>query len=42
MRLDCPFFDFEVELQRDNGPLWLKLKGKDGIKPFIRAELGIR
>jgi len=26
----CPFFDFEVELQRDNGPLWLKLKGKDG------------
>ncbi len=37
----CPFFDFEVELQRDNGPLWLKLKGKDGIKPFIRAELGM-
>jgi len=28
------FFDFEVELQRDNGPLWLKLKGKDGVKPL--------
>ncbi len=38
----CPFFDFGVELQRDNGPLWLRLKGKDGIKPFIREELGIR
>ena len=38
----CPFFDFGVELQRDNGPLWLSLKGKDGIKPFIREELGIR
>jgi hypothetical protein len=38
----CPFFDFEIQLGRDNGPLWLKLKGKDGIKPFIRAEFNIR
>ncbi len=38
----CPFFDFEMQLERDNGPLWLKLRGKEGIKPFIRAELGIR
>ncbi len=38
----CPFFDFEIQLERDNGPLWLKLKGKEGIKPFIRAEFGIR
>jgi hypothetical protein len=38
----CPFFGFEVQLERDNGPLWLKLKGQAGIKPFIRAEFGIR
>ncbi len=38
----CPFFDFEIQLERDNGPLWLKLKGQDGIKPFIQAEFGIR
>ena len=38
----CPFFGFEVDLHRDNGPLWLKLKGTDGIKVFIRAEFGIR
>jgi hypothetical protein len=38
----CPFFDFEILLERDNGPLWLKLRGKEGIKPFIRAEFGIR
>jgi hypothetical protein len=37
----CPFFDFEILLERDNGPLWLKLRGKEGIKPFIRAEFGI-
>lgn len=34
----CPFFDFTMELQRDGGPLWLKLTGRDGIKPFIRSE----
>ena len=38
----CPFFDFEIQLERDNGPLWLKLRGKEGIKPFIRAEFGMR
>ena len=37
----CPFFDFEVELQRDNGPLWLKLRGGDGAKQFIRSEFAI-
>lgn len=38
----CPFFDFEIQLERDNGPLWLKLRGGEGIKPFIRAEFGMR
>lgn len=37
----CPFFSFEIELQRDNGPLWLKLRGADGVKAFIRAEFKI-
>ena len=36
----CPFFDFEIE--REGGPLWLKLKGKEGVKRFIRMEFGIR
>lgn len=37
----CPFFDFEIELQRDGGPLWLKLRGKEGVKEFMRHEFGI-
>jgi hypothetical protein len=37
----CPFFDFDIELVRDNGPLWLKLRGSEGMKPFIRAEFGV-
>ena len=36
----CPFFDFEIDFQGDGGPLWLELKGKDGVKQFIRSEFG--
>jgi hypothetical protein len=38
----CPFFDFEIELQADNGPLWLKLRGKDGVKAFMRSEFHVQ
>ena len=38
----CSFFDFDLELQRNDGPLWLKLHGKDGIKAFMRQEFGVR
>jgi hypothetical protein len=34
----CPFFDFGIHLEQDGGPLWLELKGKDGVKQFIRSE----
>lgn len=37
----CPFFTFEIGLEEHSGPLWLKLKGAEGIKRFIRAEFGI-
>jgi hypothetical protein len=38
----CPFFDFEIELQRDRGPLWLKLRGPEGVKEFLRHEFATR
>jgi hypothetical protein len=34
----CPFFDFQLELRRENGPLTLRLTGREGTKAFIRAE----
>lgn len=40
-RLCCPFLTITLELQRDQGPTWLKLTGEDGVKNFLRAELGI-
>jgi hypothetical protein len=40
-RLCCPFFDFELTVDREGGPMWLKLKGRDGVKDFIRSEFGL-
>ena len=39
-RLCCPFFDFALEVEREGGAVWLSLKGRDGVKPFIMAEVG--
>jgi hypothetical protein len=41
-RLCCPFFTFELELEREGGPLWLRLTGREGVKQFLRAELGVK
>jgi hypothetical protein len=32
----CPFFTFELELTKHEGPLWLRVTGADGVKAFIR------
>jgi hypothetical protein len=37
----CPFFTFELQLARDGGPLWLRIRGADGVKDFIRAEFAL-
>ena len=34
----CPFFDFQLAWNRENGPVTLQLTGRDGVKAFIRAE----
>ncbi len=40
-RLCCPFFDFEMVVEREGGPIWLRLRGREGVKEFIRTEFGI-
>lgn len=39
-RLCCPFFGFELQVKREGGSVWLSLTGRDGVKPFIMAEIG--
>ena len=34
----CPFFAFEIEQAKDNGSLWLRITGAEGVKPFIVEE----
>ncbi|MGE5322018.1 MAG: hypothetical protein ACM3SW_04120 [Actinomycetota bacterium] len=34
----CPFFTFELELQANDGPLWLRLRGSEDVKRFLRPD----
>jgi hypothetical protein len=34
----CPFFDMALETEREGGPVWLKITGRQGVKEFIRGE----
>jgi hypothetical protein len=39
-RLCCPVFDFCLDVEREGGAVWLSLTGREGVKPFILAEIG--
>jgi hypothetical protein len=41
-RLCCPFFDFALEAEREGGPIWLTLTGREGVKEFAKIEFGLR
>ena len=41
-RLCCPFISFGLEVGRESGPLLLRLTGREGVKPFLKLELGIK
>ena len=38
----CPFFNFNIEVEGDEGPTWLTLSGPSGVKEFIRLEIGVQ
>ena len=40
-RLCCRFFNFGLEVEREEGPLWVRITGGEGVKEFLRAEIGI-
>ena len=37
-RLCCPFFEINLRLEREGGPFWLRLTGREGVKQFIKTE----
>jgi hypothetical protein len=36
-RVCCPFFDLAIEAERENGPVSLRITGREGVKQFIRG-----
>ena len=38
----CSFFGFNLEIEPNNGPLWLAFTGDAGAKEFLQAELGVK
>lgn len=37
-RVCCPFFDIELRSDREGGPVWLRLTGREGVKQFMAVE----
>ena len=37
----CPFFTFELVFEPAQGPCWLRLRGPEGTKEFIRNGLNV-
>ena len=37
-RLCCPFFDLDVRMEREGGPLFLRVTGREGVKDFVKVD----
>lgn len=37
-RLCCPFFRFTLEMEPDQGPIWLHVTGDVNVKAFLQSE----
>lgn len=40
-RLCCPFFHFLLDIQPEQGPIWLQVTGAIDLKPFVQSEFGL-
>jgi hypothetical protein len=38
-RLCCPFFAFTLEVTPEQGPLWLRITGREGAKALLEGDL---
>jgi hypothetical protein len=36
----CPFFTFELVFEPNLGPIWVRLRGSDGVKDFVASAWG--
>ncbi len=38
----CPFFNFALDIESEKQSLWLNVTGREGVKAFMRLELGVK
>ena len=38
----CSFFNFALEIEPYDGPVWLSLTGGEGVKEFLQTEISYR
>ena len=36
----CPFFTFVLEVAPDQGPIWLRITGPEGVKAILQGAVG--
>lgn len=41
-RLCCPFFQFDLTIEKEGGSVWFALKGWEGVKDFIKIEFDFK
>ena len=37
----CPFFAFSLSAEEEDGAMWMRITGREGVKQFLLAELGL-
>ena len=35
----CSFIHFELDFEPEQGPIWLKMRGGEGVKAYLQAEM---
>jgi hypothetical protein len=38
----CPFFNFALDIESEKQSLWLSVTGREGVKTFMKLELGVK
>lgn len=40
-RACCPFIQFEMIVEKDNGAVWLKMEGGEQVKEILKSEFAV-
>src|SRR5262245_58164833 len=41
VRICSPYFETTLQIECEGGPVWLELRGREGVKELVKSELGV-